>query len=163
MNPQRFIKPGLVFCMLINTVITGCHSNNLNNATCDSIIYTKHVSETRLSVSLSAVKVYNEVVKSFETIDTFKVYLYETNQTFKYLIKINYKQLNAEDTLRIPNFGINPEIEIRKGNKRPSCIIGFLDNRRQFRESKMVSFENSEIKVHVLKHYAVATYQDTIK
>ena len=145
-----------VFFISCNTHDNGTSGNAV-------IIKPRHVPSERSSVSAAAVKTYSEVIKSFETTDTFKVALYETKQTFKYLIKIHYKQLDAEDTLRIPDFGINPMVDVKKGEKRPSCIIGFFDEHKQFRESKMVSFEENEIKVHVLKHYAVATYQDTVK
>ncbi|HYJ63568.1 MAG TPA: hypothetical protein VEV62_07485, partial [Parafilimonas sp.] len=72
-----------------------------------------------------------------------------------YLIKINYKNLDAEDTLNVPNFGEIPYVEIIKGDKRPSCIVGFLDNNKQFREAKLIFFEDNKIEVHVLKHYGV--------
>jgi hypothetical protein len=81
--------------------------------------------------------------------------LFETKETFHYLIKINYKNLEAEDTLRVPNFGQVPSVEIKKGDKRPSCIVGFLDNEKQFRESKLISYTDNKIEVHVLKHYGV--------
>ena len=89
--------------------------------------------------------------------------LYETKNTFHYLIKIQYKNLEVEDTLRVPNFGISPSVEIIKGDKRPSCIVGFLDKDKRFRESKLVYFEDNRLKIHVLKHYAVSTYRDTLK
>ncbi len=153
----------LSYCLLIFIFIAGCNTNNENDGKDSVELKYKNITETRASVNFLPIKMYSEVMKSFETNDTFKVNLYETKQTFKYLIKINYKQLDAEDTLRIPNFGINPLIEIKKGDKRPSCIVGFFDEHKQFRESKMVSYEDSEIKIHVLKHYAVTTYQDTVK
>ena len=115
------------------------------------------ISETRSAVNPNAVKVYTETVKSFETTDEFKVALFETKETYNYLIKINYKNLEAEDTLRVPNFGQVPTVEIKEGDKRPSCIAGFLDNDKQFGESKLIFFEDNQIKVHVLKHYGVYT------
>ena len=48
-----------------------------------------------------------------------------------------------------------PAVDIKKGDKRPSCIVGFLDNNKQFRESKLIYFEDNKIKAHVLKHYGV--------
>ena len=155
-------KTTLLYCLVFIFIIAACNANN-SNASGNSVVKRyKNIPQERSSINPNAVKKYSEVIKSFETTDSFNVDLYETKQTFKYLIKINYKQLDAEDTLRIPDFGVNPVIEIRKGEKRPSCIIGFLDEHNQFRESKLVSFEDNELKVHVLKHYAVATYQDTL-
>ena len=152
-----------LYCLLSILIITGCNAHN-NNAPGDVVVKKySNIPQERSTVSTSPVKTFDEIVKSFATTDTFKVALFETKQTFHYLIKINYKQLDGEDTLRVPDFGINPTVEIKKGEERPSCIVGFLDEHKQFRESKLVSFEDNEIKVHVLKHYAVATYQDTVK
>jgi hypothetical protein len=52
-------------------------------------------------------------------------------RTLKYLLKISYKQLEVTDTLRVPNFGILPIVEIKKGDSiRPSCIVGFWIRKR---------------------------------
>jgi len=100
--------------------------------------------------------IYEETVKSFETTDEFKVGLYETKQTFRYLIKISYKQLEVEDTLKVPDFGIPPSVEIVKGDSiRPSCIVGFLDKEKKFRESKLIYFKDNKLRVKILKYYAV--------
>jgi hypothetical protein len=56
----------------------------------------------RETIKSEPVKTYQEIVKSEETTDTFNVALYETRYTFKYLIKINYKGIEATDSLRIP-------------------------------------------------------------
>lgn len=148
----------LIYVVLCIVMISSCNTkpdhNNKNQG--DSVVYsTDKIPETRDVVNSNPVKVYTEIVKSFETTDEFKVSLFETKETFHYLIKINYKNLEAEDTLRVPNFGEKPSVQIIKGDKRPSCIIGFLDNNKQFKESKLVFFEDNEIQVHVLKHYGV--------
>lgn len=133
-------------------------SKNKEPAPEDSIIYsTDKIAANRSSVHAEPIKTYTETIKSFATTDEFTVSLFETKQTFSYLVKINYQNLEAEDTLKVPNFGQMPSAEIKKGDKRPSCIIGFLDNNKQFRESKLIYFENDKIKVHVLKHYGVFT------
>lgn len=157
------IKRKLLYYSIIILSIAGCNAHNSNTSSDSVILKYKHIPQVRTSVNNNAVKIYTEIVKTFAITDSFKVALYETKNMFDYLIKINYKQLEAEDTLRIPDFGIEPSVEIEKGDKRPSCIVGFLDEHKQFRESKFVYFEDNKIKVHVLKHYAVATYQDTVK
>ena len=116
----------------------------------------------RSSINPNAIKTYTESIKSFETTDQFVVSLFETKKTFHFLIKIQYKNLDETDTLKVPNFGMQPSVEIIQGDKRPSCIVGFLDQDKKFRESKLVYFEDNTLKVHVLKHYAVSTYQDTL-
>ncbi len=89
----------------------------------------------------------------------FAVRLYETRKTFQYLIRLEYEEIHGEDTLKLPNFGALPKPEIRKGDDKFSCIIGFLDKDNQFREYKKVYVTGNRLKITALKHYAVATYQ----
>ena len=123
----------------------------------DSVVLTSDkISADRKNINPQPVKTYSETIKSFETTDEFKVGVYETELTFKYLVKISYKQLEVKDTLRVPNFGTQPVVEIKKGDSiRPSCIVGFLDKEQNFRESKLVYYKDDKIKVKVLKYYAV--------
>jgi len=89
----------------------------------------------------------------------FSVDVYETKETFHYLMKMQYKELIAEDTLKIPNFGIEPKIEIHEGKDKYACIIGFLDKENKFLEYKKVSVKDDNLKVTILHHYAVSTYE----
>ena len=109
----------------------------------------------RETIKPEPVKTYQEIVKS-ETTDTFNVALYETRYTFKYLIKINYKGIEATDSLRIPDLGYAPAPEIKAGTVRPSCIVGFLDDKQQFMEGNEVVFEDNKLKFHTLKTYDVS-------
>jgi hypothetical protein len=156
---KRFFS---ILCLL---GMVSCNSRDNKNAAGDSVVLNyENISPERKTVNPNPVKKYEETIKSFETTDQFKVSLYETKETFHYLIKVQYKNLDEEDTLKVPNFGIRPAVEIVKGDSiRPSCIIGFYDEKKQFRESKLVYFEDNTLKVHVLKHYAVATYQSPVK
>lgn len=85
----------------------------------------------------------------------FSVKLFETPNTFYYLIKLQYEEVKGEDTLKLPNFGIMPKPMIQKGPEKYSCIIGFMDKDNQFREYKKVYMENDHLKIVALKHYAV--------
>ncbi len=148
------MKPLLL--ILISCLVVSCNTNNNKSASGDY----ENIPLERSDVNPNPVKTYSETVKSFETTDDFKVSLFETKQTFHYLVKIQYKNLDEEDTLKVPNFGIQPSVEIVKGDSiRPSCIVGFNDEKKQFRESKLVYFEDNSLKIKVLKHYAVAAYQ----
>lgn len=89
----------------------------------------------------------------------FSVRLYETKKTFHYLIRLQFEEVSGTDTLKLPNFGAMPQPEIRKGPEQYSCIIGFLDKDKQFREYKKVYVVGDRLKITALKHYAVATYQ----
>lgn len=147
--------------ILVGCLVVSCNTNNNKNSSGHSVALDyENIPQERSAVNPKPVKIYSETVKSFETTDEFKVSLSETKETFHYLIKIQYKNLDEEDTLKVPNFGIQPSVEIVKGDSiRPSCIAGFYDKKKQFRESKLVYFEDNSLKIKVLKHYAVATYQ----
>jgi len=124
-------------------VFTACNSN-------------PSIKAERETVNTAPVKTYQEIVQSEETTDTFAVALYETKYTFKYLIKISYKGIEAADSLRIPNLGYAPAPEIKAGTVRPSCIIGFLDAKQQFMEGNEVVFQDNKLKFHTLKTYDVS-------
>ncbi len=148
------------FSILFLLVLISCNAGNNKASGGDSMVNYENISPERKTVNPNAVKTYEETIKSFETTDEFKVGLYETKETFHYLVKVQYKNLDEEDTLKVPNFGIRPAVEIVKGDSiRPSCIVGFYDEKKQFRESKLIYFEDNSLKIKVLKHYAVATYQ----
>jgi len=70
-------------------------------------------------------------------------------------MKLEYEEMKEKDTLKIPNLGFEPKLEIRKGPEPNSCIIGFIDNKNQFREYKKVAAKNNNLKVTTLKHYGV--------
>jgi hypothetical protein len=93
----------------------------------------------------------------------FSVRLYETPKTFYYLIRLQFEEIQGTDTLKLPNFGISPRPEVRKGPENYSCIIGFMDKDNQFREYKKVYVVGERLKITALKHYAVYTYQDEKK
>ena len=149
------------FSILVIIFLLSCNASTYDGTGKDSIVHNyKDIPAIRSNVNPNPVKSYSEIVKSFETTDEFKVSVFETKETFHYLVKIQYKELNEEDTLKVPNFGIEPSVEVVKGDSiRPSCVIGFLDENKQFKESKLIYFEDNALKVHVLQHYAVATYQ----
>jgi len=147
-----------IYTILLITIMASCGTDNSKTSAEGK---PEDIPTERTEVNPNPVKTYIDTVKSFETTDIFKVELFETAKTFNYLIKIFYKNIETDDTLRVPDFGINPSVEIQKGDKKPSCIIGFLDQNKQFRESKIVYFEDDKLMVHVLKHYAVSA--DTTK
>lgn len=143
--------------MLLSVLLCSCTDSINKNNNNDSIISpSENISTARSSVNPNAIKTYEETVKSFETTDHFKVSIFETNQTFNFLIKISYKQMNETDTLHVPDFGSLPSVDIIKGDSiRPSCIIGFYDKNKNFKESKLIYYKENILKIKVLKYYAV--------
>ncbi|HUS00610.1 MAG TPA: hypothetical protein VMY77_02730 [Chitinophagaceae bacterium] len=88
----------------------------------------------------------------------FGVEVYETPETFKYLLMMYHDGTIQKDTLTIPNFGIWPTVKIRPGNEKLSCIIGFLDRKNEFLEYKLLSAKDDKLSLTILKRYGVATY-----
>ena len=71
----------------------------------------------------------------------------------------NNMELRETDTLKIPNIGIWPKVAIHPGKEDYSCIIGFFDPENNFKEYKEVIAKDDKLKVTVLHHYGVTTYQ----
>ncbi|GGB91384.1 hypothetical protein [Dyadobacter sediminis] len=113
----------------------------------------------RTSVNSAPVASYSEKVKDPLNDWKFAVDVYETKATFDFLVKMKYKELEAEDSITIPNFGIEPKVEIRKGDKEQSCIIGFLDKNKEFKSYKLVQITNKQLKISTLRHYARTRYK----
>ncbi len=91
----------------------------------------------------------------------FGVNVYETSKTFRYVLDMHYEAMNITDTLKIPNFGTWPVVQVKPGKDKLSCIIGFLDKKKQFREYKMLTAKNDKLRLIVLNRYAVGSYRDT--
>lgn len=109
----------------------------------------------RKVVSNAAVASYSEVVKDKDNLNDWKfaVDVFETEETFKYKVKIKYKELDADDHLTVPNFGIQPTVKIEKGEEELSCIIGFLDKDGGFKEFKRVEVIGDQLKIKQTKGY----------
>jgi len=108
-------------------------------------------------VKKEAVAEYKEEIKSDRLNHwAFSVHVYETNRTQDYRVKMQYEELQGEDTIHLPDLGTPPKLVLKKGNEQYSCIIGFIDNDSAFREYKLVYFsKQQELGIHTLKHYAV--------
>ena len=154
--------PGFVFYFL------SCHSPNVNTPQqTDSsgkpviINPANNISEYRKKIKKEPVAEYKEKTDNPLNDWYFSVKLFETPITFHYLIELQFEELRGEDTLKLPNFGIEPKPVIQRGKDKYSCIIGFMDNENKFREYKLVHVDdNNHLKVTALKHYSVATYQE---
>jgi len=134
--------------------------NNQDNKVEQSIkVVNDTINTERTTVNPEPVASYSEKVKDPLNNWVFAVDVYETKATFNFLVKMKYKELEAEDTLTIPNFGIAPKVEIRKGDKDQSCIIGFMDKNNQFKSYKLVQISNKQLKISTLRHYARTRYK----
>jgi hypothetical protein len=88
----------------------------------------------------------------------FGVMIFETPQTFKYHMRMQYEGMVVTDTLKIPNFGIWPTVQVKPGKEKLSCIIGFLDKEKKFKEYKLLTVKDNDLKLTVLKRYGVGVY-----
>jgi hypothetical protein len=113
------------------------------------------VPPNRAEVKKEAVATYTEKIANPLNDWKFQVSLYETSKTFRYLMRLEYEEMKEKDTLKIPNLGFEPRLEIHKGDEPYSCIIGFLDKENKFREYKKVIAKNNNLRVITLRHYAV--------
>jgi hypothetical protein len=123
------------------------------------VIVNDTISETRNNAKSGAVASYSEPVKDKLNNWKFSVDAFETNQTFKYLLKIQYKELRVEDTLTVPNFGIQPTVALQKGSEDLSCIVGFKGKEDEFKEYKKVFVENGQLRITTIKAYRRTLYR----
>ncbi len=143
--------------------IFGCNQDKKNTGSSDNnheaVIVNDTIPQIRSSVEKKAVANYSETVPDKLNDWKFTVDAFETAETFKYLLKIQYKELQVSDTLNIPNFGIYPTIALKKGPKDLSCIVGFQDKEKVFKEYKMVEVVSGQLKIRSLKSYRRGLYQ----
>ena len=126
-----------------------------------TVIANDTISETRNNVKSDAVASYSEPVADKDKLNNWKfsVDAFETPETFKYQLAIQYKELKVKDTLTIPNFGIQPSIVLKKGPEELSCIVGFTGKEGEFKEFKKVMIDNGELKITPLKAYRTGLVQ----
>jgi hypothetical protein len=154
------------YCYLFFTLfIFACNNSNTlqskNSGDTTSFVTNDTVPEGRAIVSKSPVASYMVPVGNRVLKQNFGVQVYETPLTFQYLLRMQFGGMIEMDTLKIPNFGIQPVVEVRPGKDKLSCIIGFLDKKKEFKEYKMLTAKGNQMKLIVLKRYYVGVYRDT--
>lgn len=147
------------YSLFLLLTLFACNQNTKNKDGQESGIVNDTIPAERKVVENSPVASFSEKVKDPLNDWRFSVDVYETKSTFDFLVKIKYKELDAEDNVKIPNFGIMPKVEVRKGKEELSCIIGFLDKTGEFKEYKLVQVKNQELKISTIKHYARTLYK----
>jgi hypothetical protein len=139
-----------------------CHSNQSNaNSNTDTTIAQSPLEKVpmyRTEIKKEPVAEYEEKIKGNLNDWKFSVKIYETQKTFYFLVKLQYEEVTGEDTLKLPNLGTKPQPAIHAGNEKYSCVLGFMDVQNKFNEYKVVSIEDGNIKLTVLKHYYGAVY-----
>ncbi len=161
---SHFILPQMIvpkyFYLFFIILIGGCVEKNKlkGNEEKTEAISNDTIPAIRKNISKKPVATYIIPMGDPKLDRKFGVEIYETSQTFKYLLVMYYDGIIENDTLTVPNFGIWPVIKIKPGKEKLSCIISFLDVKNELREYKMLSAKNDKLKLIVLKTYAVTTY-----
>lgn len=149
----------LVSCQSTPPKDTGVSSGNDSTDTIIKINPQDTMPKTREKISKTPVAVYEEKTDNPLNDWYFRVKVFETEKTFRYVMKMQFEEIMGTDTLKLPNQGTWPKIEIRKGEEKYSCIVGFLDKDGQFKEYKKVYVKENVLKVKVLKSYVAYTYR----
>jgi len=149
---------------ILSIICISCNNQSSQNTealkdSAKKVITNDPISTIRTTINPKPVASFSKKIPDELNDWKFAVNIYETKETFHYLLKMQYMELRATDTLKIPNFGIAPKIEIHEGTDAYSCIIGFLDKNNSFKAYKMVIAKDDRLKVTVLHHYAVETYK----
>lgn len=153
--------PVLFFVLFIYS----CSGNNKQQSKTSSPAapYTSNdtIPIARKQVSKSPVASYIIPINNPLLHQYFGAKVYETLLTFQFLLTMRYEGMIETDTLKIPNFGTWPIVQIKKGPEKLSCIIGFLDKEKNFKEYKMLSARDNKLKLTVLKRYGVSVYSSS--
>ncbi|GGA84725.1 hypothetical protein [Puia dinghuensis] len=111
--------------------------------------------EFRAQVKKDPVGEYRE--KTGHILGDFVVRLYQTSKTMYYRADVEYEGLPGTDTIKLPDLGTEPQPVLQKGETKYSCVIGFMDNDKKFRELKLVHVtpKGDQFKITTLKHWVV--------
>jgi hypothetical protein len=116
----------------------------------------KHNPEFRTHVKKEAVAEFEEKTGRLE--GDFVVKLYQTPKTMAFRTDFEYEGLQGSDTIKLPDLGTEPHPVLQKGEDKYSCVIGFLDGDKKFRELKLVHAKGAELKITTLRHWIVTDH-----
>lgn len=145
-----------IYLFFLVAFLCGCNNNSeTSNGGDNTGGNPASIALERKEVNPKPVAVYDHALPGDLNDWHFTVSLKETNRRFNYLLEMRYEEITGEDTIRFPNFGMEPQPQIIKGDNDKTCIIGFLDKNQQFREYIKVFIEDEQLRVKTLKQYAV--------
>ena len=151
------------YFFLLAIIIAGCNDKNKlheQDASQETEFKTNDtIPEVRREVNKKPVASYLVPSKDKYLDYKFGVNIYETPKTFDYLLEMNYDGMKVKDTLKLPNFGTWPVFEVRPTKEKLTCIIGFLDKEKNFKEYKMLTAKGDKLKLKVLHRYFVGSYR----
>jgi hypothetical protein len=156
LNGKTMIKKVFGFFALI--VAAGCNANSSEKNSKDTttnIYRSQMIEPLRVNVQTNPVALYDFPMKDDLNHWHFTVKLFETKERFRYLLDLQYQEMTASDTITFPNFGVEPEPQLKKGSADTECILGFIDKSKNFREYIKVFVDNDRLRIKQLKQYAV--------
>lgn len=121
----------------------------------NAVVSVDSIPAERPSVTKEAVAAFSKKTDDPLNDFYFSVKLFETKYTQRFLMRLTYETLQVTDTITIPFLNIWPQVKIEPGASNMECIVGFLDQQRQFRPYKKVFVENEKLKVKTLHFYRV--------
>lgn len=157
------MKAPFLFLLIFLAACNQPEDKNASPKDTTIVISTDTIPETRGTVKTAPVADYTENIRDELNDWKFAVSIYETKRTFHYTLRMQAKEVRVSDSLKIPNFGRQPKIEIRKGKEPFTCIIGFLDKKDVFKEYRKVSFKNEQLHISTINNYSVGAYRTTVK
>lgn len=113
------------------------------------------IPQTRTAVATAPVDQYQEKTDDPLNDWYFRVRLFETKETFRYVIKMEFEEIRGTDTLKLPNLGVPPKPVLKKGEQKYSCIIGFMDQHGVFQPYKKVYVAGNSLKITALRQFRV--------
>lgn len=141
----RIMGKLFLYLSLLVVVFTSCNNHQ-----------TASVPLKRTTVNKNPVKEYAEKVPDSLNDWYFKVQLFETDSTFNYTVKMQYKEVTGEQLIRLPNFGYMPKPELKKGAYDKTVMVGFLDDKGNFMNYKMVYVADEQMGIRSIKRYTVS-------
>src|SRR5438045_8866513 len=99
-------------CLVVFTIIS-CHNDQNGKSGSDQQgagtgVTDKTIPTIRKEINPKPVASFFKTVPDSLNSWHFSVGIYETKETFHYLMKMEYMELRETDTLKIPNIGIEP-------------------------------------------------------
>ena len=146
------------YLLIIVVVFTACENKPVEPEVKNPPIIQKAdtISETRSVVQKSPVASHYQKVPDELNNWKFAVEVYETKNRFKYLIRIQYKEIRITDSIIIPNIGIEPTVQIQADNQPFSCTLGFPDKKGNFNPYYRASIKNEQLRFKKVASYGVS-------
>jgi len=141
--------------LLVFLLSCGSNDNKNSTNTPESIPGKSAISKERATVNKEPVAEYIVPMGDPKLDRKFGVKIYETPETFKFRLEMYYDAIVENDTISFPDFGKEPVVKVKPGTEKLSCIIGFLDDKNEFREYKLLQGKDDQLRLTKLKSYVV--------